>query len=427
MPGPTHVGVDLGGFMGLFDHLSGNTPKQKREKFYNERLPQIATEFFQADPTDRQAHAANGLKLMQEAAAAGLNEKQYETILNHLTAPARAKSAERVYDEINNDRQQRGGRMIEQDITGRAPLEGADDSLEAFRRQGDFNQDDAFKLGRAEAVHGIKIPAHLAENLVVPSRVAENNATKRLRQMQHSTERTQNRIADMQADELERLGNDQSLDAVGAGTVARATQGRGLAPYLDDERDRPSEVALRDAQGRYNDAGVRLRGAQVGTEGAQQRELGTRSQFNVARTNKTNDRTRDFADRGGSAGSETTVETERVLKPEAMAVAGRQIATIAKERGTTDNGSLKRIADELGFELSGDAQLETVTTPGALYGTNPVKDKVTKQPLMSLKGNFSLKPKPTTKTTRKGSPGSTPPGGPAKSELDAVLDKFNLR
>ena len=144
----------------LIDLMMGNTPLQRhdkqqalREKFYNERLPQIATEFFQADPADRQAHLANGLRLMQETAAAGLNEKQYETILNHLTAPARAKSAERVYGEIDADRQQRSGRMIEQDITGRAPLEGADDALQAFRTQGDFNQDDALKLGRAEAVH----------------------------------------------------------------------------------------------------------------------------------------------------------------------------------------------------------------------------------------------------------------------------------
>jgi hypothetical protein len=106
-----------------------------------------------------------------------------------------------------------------------------------------------------------------------------------------------------------------------------------------------------------------------------------------------------------------------------MAVAGRQIATIARERGTTDSASLKRIADELGFELSGDAQLETVTTPGTFYGTNPVTDKVTKQPLMSLKGNFSLKPKPTTKTTRKGPASSGTGGASSKEEL---LRKFGL-
>jgi len=102
---------------------------------------------------------------------------------------------------------------------------------------------------------------------------------------------------------------------------------------------------------------------------------------------------------------------ERVLKPKATAIAGRQIASIARERGTTDGASLKRIADELRVELSGDAQVDTVTTPGTFYGTNPFIDKTTKQPLMSLKGNFSLRPKPTTKTTRK---------GPAKAQLQTM-------
>ncbi len=148
----------------------------------------------------------------------------------------------------------------------------ADDSLQAFRRQGDFNQDNALKLGRAEAEHGIKIPAHLAENLRVPSQVGldrarerESAETKRLRQLEQSNERTEGRISELQADELERLPGDdegQSLDSIGVGTVGRATRGRSLVPYLTGERDRAQRQPKIDSE---------------------VVELGTRSRANTAR------------------------------------------------------------------------------------------------------------------------------------------------
>jgi hypothetical protein len=109
----------------FIDLMMGSTPQQLREKFYNERLPQIANEFLNADPANREAHQANGLKLMQEAGKAGLSEDEYGKILNHLTAPARAKTATHVYGEIDSDRKQRGERILEQNITGDQPFAGA--------------------------------------------------------------------------------------------------------------------------------------------------------------------------------------------------------------------------------------------------------------------------------------------------------------
>jgi hypothetical protein len=419
MPRPMNVGVDLGGVMGLFNQVTGNTPKQKQARFFDEELPELANRFFQTDPQDAEGHARNAIELMKATAKAGLNDKVYETVLNQLTGPTRAKTATHVYDEIGSGRQQRAGKMLEQDITGMAPGAGDAESLEAFRRQGDFNQDDALKLGRAEARHGIKIPAHLAENIRVPSQVALDNATKRLRQVQQSIERTENRLADMQADELEGLGNE-------AGIVGRATRGRSLAPYLSDERDRVQRQPKVDSDVRLNDA-------RTGTEGYRQRELGTQSTQNLAgaRYNDAGTRLRDRTDPNiraggaGSAGSETTVETEGPVRGEEIATAGRRIAATAKERGTTDAASIKRIAEEFGYELSGDASVETLKEPGAFYGENVVKDKKTGRPVIALKGSFQLKRRPQTKTTRKVPAGAATPSGAASSK-EALLKKYGL-
>jgi hypothetical protein len=386
----------------LIDLMMGNTPHQRRdkqealrEKFYNERLPQIATEFFQADPADRQAHLGNGLKLMQEAQAAGLSDKQYESILNYLTAPARAKSAERVYGEIDADRKQRGGKMIEENITGRNPYEGADDSLEAFRRQSDFNQDDALKLGRAEAAEGIKIPAHLAETLRVPSQVGLDKETKRLRQIQQSTERTENRVGEMQADELEGLNNYNGYSSdgktIGPANVARATKGASLAKYLDDQRDRPSEEAVRGSQAQYNRAGIPLRQAQTGAAN-EEADLRRRTDPNIRRSGG--------VDRDGNP-IETVVETAGPSDPVKLRTTERVIARMAADRGSTDAASLRQIADDLGYELSGDVGVATMKKPGRLYGENEVIDKDSGQPVVTLTGSFRLKPKPQRKTTRK--------------------------
>jgi hypothetical protein len=65
----------------------------------------------------------------------------------------------------------------------------------------------------------------------------------------------------------------------------------------------------------------------------------------------------------------------------------------------------------------------TMRQPGALYGENDIIDKSTGLPIVTLVGSFTLKPKPTVKTTRRGAASQ---GQPASGK-DALLEKYGLK
>jgi hypothetical protein len=94
----------------------------------------------------------------------------------------------------------------------------------------------------------------------------------------------------------------------------------------------------------------------------------------------------------GAGGSETT--TDRVVDPAKQADAGRQIAQAAKERGMTSPEQIRKIADDFGYTITGDAKVDD-TLLSAFGVSNP-----------KLGGNYSLTPKDITKTTTKGAQGN---------------------
>jgi len=113
----------------------------------------------------------------------------------------------------------------------------------------------------------------------------------------------------------------------------------------------------------------------------------------------------------GAPGTTTTTEgpVDPVKKLEVEAV----IAKMAQDRGRTDTASLKKIANEMGYELEGNP---TIEGPGGL-NTALSTLGVQKAAAPRLKGDFSLTPKSKTVTrTPSGAASKAPPGQGRYSE-----------
>src|SRR5438552_6744801 len=148
------IGIDPGGLITGYQYLTGNTPKQRREKFIENELPGLAEDFLNTHPDSPEEMALHGIRFWQKAKAAGFSDEGADNLLNRLLPVARAKTAAHVYQDIQNGRKQRADQISEQDITNEDPTQGlanASGQLDAYKRQGDYNQDDALKLGQLEA------------------------------------------------------------------------------------------------------------------------------------------------------------------------------------------------------------------------------------------------------------------------------------
>lgn len=118
-------------------------------------------------------------------------------------------------------------------------------------------------------------------------------------------------------------------------------------------------------------------------------------------------------DRSGRSGQDSETIADRVVKPADQMIAERAIAKTAEDRGVTKMApelqaqALQKIADDFGFELTGSPQLKGSSSliPGTSIGATPA----------SIGGDFSLRPKQTTRTVTRGGGQARPKPGPAAS------------
>jgi len=102
---------------------------------------------------------------------------------------------------------------------------------------------------------------------------------------------------------------------------------------------------------------------------------------------------------GGGAGGQATTTSERVVNPTMQAEAGRKIAAAARDRGMTNPEQIRQIADEFGYTIEGNPQIDT-----GLFSIHSLAGDPT------LTGTFRMTPKDTTKTTTKGAGASAGQG-----------------
>jgi hypothetical protein len=182
--------------------------------------------------------------------------------------------------------------------------------------------------------------------------------------------------------------------------LGRATQGRGLAPVITNEADNLALAPQRAAQTRLEDmrSGTeRLRGglvtAQTGaanaSAGASGASAGAANALRDLRK-RTDPNIRAGVDKDGNP-IVTEVEESRHVAPEDQLIAAQVIAQAARKRGATTPQQIAKVADDMGYELEGDASISGDEGTFGMFKGAP-----------ALTGDFSLKPKGKTKTTTKG-------------------------
>lgn len=370
------------GLLDLLNMATGNTGQDRVSRFVDNELPALAQKLYQAQSAEEVAN--NAAALIGAAQKAGYGPKNVQLLLDRLVEPARAnlgaselqKIGARFKTDITQQPSEVAG-LRSADLQGLSGLMTPDKLKDIPGKK--FDQSDALDIAQVGARFGMKTPEGLAQLLTAPSAVDENLGQAEAATALAAERRRQEQIAASRQTTLENLSDRKDAETgLSVRDVGMGSGGSGLASVYTNARNIESEAPERASR-------VDLNRSRQTTEGARQGELGTRSQANVALA----DRRRREDDIGG----ETTVETERMVRPEDQLVAERTIARVAKDRGATTPEQIAKIADDLGYELIGEATLETT---GDLMGL--------REGTIKLAGNFSLRPKPQKRITTKGKP-----------------------
>ena len=260
--------------------------------------------------------------------------------------------------------------------------------------------------------------------LAAPSAIRENEGQAGNARAQEDYHKVQTAIKNQQANALENLPDqaDPNLGGLSFRQIGQGSGGTGLAPVANNIADNAALAPQRAAQTRLEDmrsvterARPGLIGAQTGAAnaaaGASRASAGASTELGALRK-RTDPNIRAGVDKDGNPIVTETDESINV-KPEDRLMAEDAIAATAKRRGMTSAAGLAQVANDMGYELEGDAAL---TEEQGYFKNGPPK----------LTGNFSLKPKSKTKTTTKGKADKMPDKAPADKPAPGRL-RFNAK
>jgi hypothetical protein len=280
------------------------------------------------------------------------------------------------------------------------PSQGAAGMTQPARAPRDMTQADVIPLLGSKAFDSA---GGFGPFLAAPSAIRENDATagaQRGLEDLRKVEAGMGREQQMALDTLPESGTPTPRQ------LGRATQGRGLATFMNNEADNAALAPLRAAQGRLED----LKGA---TERLRPGLIGAQTGAANAAAGASNARAR-LSDRGLGQGKVerdkdgnpivTEVETDAKVDVSDRLLAASGIAAEARRRGAKTREQVAQVADDMGFDLTGD--FDVTGDEGSLGGWIPGGKP-------TLTGNFSLKPQGQTKKTIK-APANKMPGKDAQ-------------
>jgi hypothetical protein len=255
-------------------------------------------------------------------------------------------------------------------------------------------------------------PGSFGPFMAAPSAIRENEATAGNQLALSDLNKVKAGVERQQMQGLEDLPENGMPNTRQLGL---ATQGRGLAPFMNNEADNAALAPLRAAQTGLEplkSGTERLRPGLIGAQTGAANAAAGNSAASARHHDRGLGQGRVERDKDGNP-IVTEVESSSNIKLEDRVMAEDAIATAARRRGMTTPQGLARVADDMGYELEGDAEL---TEERGIFSNGPPK----------LTGNFSLKPKDSTKTTTKGKADKMPDKAPADKPAPGRI-RFNSK
>ncbi len=361
--------------------LGGNGGKTLRDSFIEDQLPALAQEI-QAN-TDETKMPGLQMKFIQGALKAGIPPQSIDKMSEMLVKPHLEGMRQDQLDKLRSDYAGQPAQPAQPRPQGtEGPLTQSGNFVDPRAATPDKPLDLNFAMRLGQITGGktedfnklIQTPADLAAK-------------------QASTAKTQGEIDKENVAARQRQGLSNVPTAPGQpslqdmGVLAPG----GLANFLPN-RDKPEDPLLEERRA--------LLAAQTGAANSL---AGLRATQGA----------------GGGAGGQATTTSERVVNPTMQAEAGRKIAAAARDRGMTNPEQIRQIADEFGYTIEGNPQIDT-----GLFSIHSLAGDPT------LTGTFRMTPKDTTKTTTKGAAPTVQGGGrgrqPTPEEVKAAKKRLGI-